>query len=435
MGEIDKPYRSDLPHQAKEWEDPSLRWEEMEAGIFAKILAEDPTFFDRRKKRRLFFWFSFGVILLLVGAFSGWFFLSHNGETKSSDVDRSYPGIQNEVAPVAAQPVPSPNGQPTVFHLPIASDTDIIEVETKPADQKTDELPTLGEPGIAEEPTQAGNRAAIPAIRVTLPLGRPIPPVASGATNHLQLEIMPVAVPQAKAERKPLRASIAAYGGGVLSNGRYQGSSTAADLRNSFTSSLFGYEGGLEWRLPVMRRSDIALGIGYQAVFQNIDSYTERQVPVEQPNTITHVTYFRVGGRTSYEYGDTSLTGTEKNRLVQYNSRHKLLLSAAWGRQISWRSWALRASLGVVGQNNLRSEGRTLAADGAVMSYESTSPILRSWQLQSNVGFQISRSLGSSFAIELKYQWRRQWTNSSLEDGLIWRPNFHFLGAGVSIRL
>ncbi len=435
MGEIDKPYHSTPPSQAKEWEDPSLRWEEMEAGIFEKIVAEDPQFFDRRRKRRLLFWWSFCALTVLVGGLLGWYLQQDFSVPATQEIDRPIPGMQDEAPPIVMKeaPVQSQTAERIIPQVvstgPIAERASITQQSQPNSGHQT--------PSTTEERAEANatSHSAMRKMAVAQVLNNSIPLIEDKEPPHIELNIQmlpPTATPQKKERSKAL---LAAYGGGIYSNSEYEGPSFAGALRNTFTSPLFGYEFGVEWRQPLMSHSEIGLGVGYQSVFQNIDSYTERQVPVEVTNAVVEITHFRVGDRTSYEHGDVTTAGTEKNRLVQYNSQRNLLLSAKWNQQVQWRSWRVRASAGVIGLKTMQTEGRTLAADGAIIAYDQENPILHSWQLQSQLGLMISRPLNAKVALEVGYQWRRQWSNTSLEDGLIWRPDVHFLGAGMTIRL
>ncbi len=69
--------------KGKGWEDPAFSWENMQDGIFGKIVEEDPDFFKEKRRRRVPVWFWF-CVAILAGSGLIYTLVEDGGSSKNS---------------------------------------------------------------------------------------------------------------------------------------------------------------------------------------------------------------------------------------------------------------------------------------------------------------------------------------------------------------
>ncbi len=432
-------------------QDPAFAWDDMKAGIFERIRAEDPHFFEQRRRRRIPLWLWIGAAALLLGGAAYW--------CRPGDRPAGGPTLPHR-----------PDPMPASDHRPVATDTrppgvEIRTTETPPAPPETSARKARGNRPPQVPGTRAGNRPVGEAAsrrpengpaaerkelrrpgtgepaRLASPPIRPVtmrhtPPGAAGPAWQAappRLAAGPPATqdgPQAGPQRAP--RIITLTGGPSVSGTGYGGSSAAAGLRNGHSTPVSGYRLGLEAWLPLGAGGHLLLGLDRQAHRQYIDISTERPFDTLLQDIVLATTHHIVGNILSDTRGDTLVTAIQKNRLAKYNRFRTVQVQAGYARTVAVGKWFLRPYAGLSAGYLIRQDGWTVAADRSIFPFGNADPILRRLQLKAMAGAQAERPLPGPFSLVLRYQADKAWTNNSLEQDLKWRPATHSFSVGLA---
>lgn len=450
-------------NKGQDWDDPAFGWENMQAGIFEKIEAADPDFFQEKRRRRLPIWFWFLVAVVLAGGGITAYFqkgMKSSGTMPTATKQQVFsPEIkpQNEpaTAPKTVTETPLNNSEhqtttaqdftkrPTrksaerKSNRPPTKQQSIASISTNRPDQpvlKNGEMPNTSAVAAPDEPK--GILASDnPIAENTNPAQIPV----LGIRPFLMVPSVPMLAEQPITPSKPPTAkgkwSLTAMGGGLLSTTPYTGSSPAVALRNAHSSPWFGYQYGLNLEVPVGKKAGIFVGASRQVAYQNIDIYTERQIQVKQENVLLSVTHNIVAGSSTPTYGDTTVNAVEKNRLVNYNELKTVQGQLGFTWRITSKNWHFSPFAGAAVGYVTGMEGFTVAADKSILAFGKASPILRNFQFAPLAGVQVERDLGKALALGLRYQFQQQINNTSRETDMSYKPATSFLSLGLTMRL
>lgn len=441
----------------QEWEDPAFAWDDMKAGIFEKITAEDPDFFREKRKRRLAIWWWFGAAVLLIGGIVTWQFSSSQEAVPPNapavapveqqaretapvaDSEKAQnPAGANESSGVADSGERPPSGQATPV-LPKAKNNrtsaqNLPQPAPEFAENKTEKVVAAAVPDPVQ--TNSGESSTAPAVPSLLPVALRL--LATGQT------VPTLAVPAFAAAKNtdendgdntpPSQGQwqVAATGGTAFLFGKYAGASDAVGLRNDHTTPWFGYQLGLEVAAPVSAHGQVFFGLNRQVLSQLIDVRTQRQFDVLQQNALVHVTHYVVGDRAVETYGDTTVTATERNRLVNYNEFRSVQAQLGYARNFGHENWNLRPFAGLAVGLFDHQEGLTVADDRSIFAFDNENPILQRFQLKTVVGVAVERKISNQLSLTVRYRFDQQWNNASREPGLRVRPSVHGISIGVA---
>lgn len=226
-------------------------------------------------------------------------------------------------------------------------------------------------------------------------------------------------------------------GGGLLSYSSYDPMSEAAELRNSHTASLFGFHYGIKIQQRLNRHLFMFTGLDQQVYYQDIDFIAERPAKFGPEGAIydwqysNDPTYREVVSA----LGDTTIAGMQVRRVTQRNKYRSTQLRSGLGLTLGNENWRLHPSIGVVFGVLDRAKGWNVTDDLSVLEYSTTDDIFEKLQLMSIAGIDIQRRLNDIFYLKLGYQYRQQWNNAAIGDGLDYKPGFHYLSVGVQMDL
>lgn len=447
----------------QEWDDAAFSWDNMKDGIFENILAEDPQFFEEKRKKRMPIWFWFSAGLLLLGGIGFWL-LHTNEEPISPELPAAVPveevPVMNQPIATSSEPdkairekhsqpnetkVDSPNnpanrikqmnGLSTSGSIPLAAFGKTTQVEAVGSDslpngfshiQKKDSV--VNEP-VDEPENLRPNASALLALKLeTLNIDPSTPSL-----------VLPVLVEKQNNEgggdetEELGKWRIAATGGSIFSFAKYSGTSAAAALRNDNTSPYFGYEYGLTAIKPLANNNSLLFGLNRQVAYQNIDIYTEREIQTLQKNVLLSITHYAVGGRTSETYGDTVVQDTQKTWLVQYNEFKSVQAEFGFAKNISLKKWSVSPLVGIAAGLVTHQDGRTVAADKSVFEFNADNAIVQRFQFKTWAGLEVGRKLTERVSLLFRYRFDKQWNNASAEKDLVLRPANHEVSLGVAM--
>lgn len=451
-------------NDGKGWDDPAFGWDNMQQGIFEKIVEEDPDFFKEKRMRRVPFWFWFCAAMLVGG---GVFLYFQNGSKVTPKAPKPHSTLNENIASVQPNIVentgiatPKSNSEATES---IASNT-ISNDEKTSANNQSNRKSTTAKPLnstavkssapalFVDEKSAAivrnDDQIAIEKERQspqTLTLS--ITPLTHLSVLDIHPFLFPLAAPIIEPQPKTPSTepsetpkpkgqwSLSATGGGLLSNTKYTGSSAAVALRNEHTSPWFGYQYGMALNAPFCPKARLFIGVNRQVAYQNIDIYTERMVRHAQKNALLAIKHNVVAGNSTNSYGDTTVNAIEKNRLVHYNEQKSVQSQVGFAWQITSKRWHFSPFAGCAVGYLTSMEGFTVAADKSIFGFGKAAPILRKFKFLPLAGFNVERDLGKALALTMNYQFQRQINNASKEIGMSYKPVTSFVSLGISMKM
>lgn len=453
----------------QEWDGPTFSWEEMQGGIFDKILEEEPGFFEEKPRRRMAIWFWLGAAALLLGGFGIWQFSGLTGASHTGGEKESTPNC----------PATAPTETQEIKTAPIANipndlkDNNLSKnIDGKQASRiNTNIIPAENNPAFISEKNSGNingglfiveknsdetvaNKPAQNTEQNTVPTNKSFSEIPSSLflkihfleveTNYPSLALSVKAEAETGPEnngknnndghQKKGQWAVAATGGSVISLSKYAGSSTAEILRNNNTSPYFGYQFGVGISAPLSQKSHLFFGANRAVVYQNIDIQTARQVDVLQKNALLHETRYVVGNRVESVHGDTLVTGTERNRLVKYNAFKSIQIHAGYARDFSNKKWTFSPFGGLAAGMVDHQKGYTVADDKSIFPFDKDNPILQRFQFQALAGVNAERKLSDNISLLFQYRFDQQLNNASAESGLTLRPAYHFCSLGIAMQ-
>ncbi|MEZ4954329.1 MAG: hypothetical protein R2825_12250 [Saprospiraceae bacterium] len=454
--------KNNRPH-GQEWDDAAFGWDNMKDGIFENILAEDPQFFEEKRKKRMPIWFWFSAGLLLLGGLGFWF-MHTNEEPTSPKLPAAVPveELPAKDQPIATATEPDKifvekNNQPTEANnaSPInpsirpnqINDPSTLGSTQSAAFGKTTQVEAVISNGVptAFSKIEEEKLASIEPVYETQNLHSDTPSLLALKLEALKVDpstpslVLPVLVEkndgseEGNNEEKKGKWRFAATGGSIFSFAKYAGTSAAAALRNDNTSPYFGYEYGLTAAKPLANNNSLLFGLNRQVAYQNIDIYTERQIWTLQKNVLLSVTHYAVGGRTSEIYGDTIVQDTQKTWLVQYNEFKSVQAEFGFAKNISLKKWSISPLAGIAVGLVTHQDGRTVAADKSVFEFNADNAIVNQFQFKTWAGLEVGRQLTERVSLLLRYRFDKQWNNASAEKDLVLRPSNHEVSLGVAM--
>lgn len=447
----------------QEWEDAAFGWDNMKDGIFENILAEDPQFFEEKRKKRIPIWFWFSTALLLLGGIGFWL-QNANEETTTTEQPITVPveEVPKNNQPVAAASAPDKvftenNNQPNEANAdsPINPPNRLDQVNGLSTSGST-QFAAFGETTQVEavdtnavtnvfSKIEEENPASNEPINETQYLRPNAPSLLAVTLGTLDSDpfipslVLPVLAEKQNAKEEENKEEekgkwrIAATGGSIFSYAKYSGASAAAALRNDNTSPYFGYEYGLTAAKPLANNNSLLFGLNRQVAYQNIDIYTERQIWTLQKNVLLSITHFAVGGRTSETYGDTIVLDTQKTWLVQYNEFKSVQAEFGFTKNIFLKKWSFSPLVGIATGLVTHQDGRTVAADKSVFEFNADNAIVKRFQFKTWAGVEVGRKLTEQVSLLFRYRFDKQWNNASAEKGLVLRPANHEVSLGVAM--
>lgn len=450
----------------EEWNDPSFSWEEMQEGIFDKILEEEPDFFEEKPRRRIAIWFWFGAAALIFGGLGAWYFMNDKDETIIQPSNNTPTEIiETKTSPVAESNIKEektntvkPNNLIQTNKLS-TSTISLSKKSTVQKDASTEKTlfntknETLISSNQITEPEKEENNLSpqliidnkiqtpaslsvnIPFVKLEkepLILSTTYPKQENTEENIDGLKDDEEESQKDKNKKEKGQWAVVATGGTVLSFSKYSGNSNAENLRNDNTSPFFGYQFGVEAFAPLSSKSRITFGVNRAVVYQNIDIQTFRQVQELQENALLHVTHYAVGNRVAEVHGDTLVTGIERNRLVKYNEFKSIRAHAGYMRDFKKENWSFSPFAGMSFGFIDHQDGYTVAQDNSIFAFNNDNPIFNRLQVNSMAGIAVERKIGKSISLLFQYRIDQQWNNASAEDELNLRPANHYLSAGIS---
>jgi hypothetical protein len=456
------------PNKGKGWEDPAFSWENMQDGIFGRIVEVDPDFFKKKRRRRLPIWFWFCVAIFAGG---GLYYASSNRDVPSNPSNlgqptQSSPSFKKEeqastnqrkveekqqklyAAPKnleyqkpnkATQPNSNRTNkdyqkQQSVFHNlnhdpPISSENNNNQAVAK----QNIGLPIVSEAHV--QPTESTSLIESRQVEAAAFLATLDIPSFAVPTNFPIIQPFFLPKKENPNEKTQHNWSIAVNGGSLVSFSKYTGSSGSVALRNGHSSPWFGYQYGVGVGTSIAKKGQLFLNLNRQVAYQNIDIYTERRVEKTIPNALLSVERFVVGNRVIETHGDTTVGATEKNRLVHYNEQKSIQGQLGYAWLFDRKYWHFNLNSGLAMGYLTKQDGFTIAADGAILGFNNDRPIFRNFQFAPFAGLGIERDLGRRFAINMNYQFQKHINNASVEANTQLKPAFHSLSIGARLKL
>ena len=451
-------------------QDP-LHWENMKDGIFEKVLAEDPDFFERRRRRRGVIWF--GSLTLVVIAIVLSVFLVK--DLTEQPVDQT-PSTNSSALDVAQADSKEPSQN--FVHSAVADKSAIANIESDSemalrngekslviAESAVDQNQSAGQPLQIDEIRNAGINDVTSVTEVGESAQQSTGSITAETVrreqiNHERLKAVPYASFEYSTDEALVRDAhqttpteatmnleqsnddqkvsgtwrLFAAGGWATSSTRLAGNSTAVGLRNDNTTAHQGFHIDLGVEAPLGKSLFAIASMSYQQSLQEIDISTEREVEVTKRNVLLHVTHFVVGNRSSEVYGDTTVIGIEKNRLHYTNTYRWVHLNAGAGYRYTRAGWSVSPTLGAA-FGRMWAQGYTVANDGAIIPIDGENAIYRAESYKLWGGVAVERAITSQLNLSLGYRFDKQLNNASSEEGVEFKPLFHRVSVGLSVNL
>lgn len=461
----------------KEWENSKFAWDNMQGPIFELIEKEDPSFFEEKRRKRLLpFWLLNGILAIFFVAVIIWTLRDFNSNAISLHPtdDRTEHVLMDKNNSLGS----AINNNNT-----ISSSNDHPEAERKQQEKSFGVGKVIAKrtSRLASKKLNLGSSSNIASSQIEVPYNEEVSiekksssfisqanasttdaanlTTANGITTQEEesifdleylalypielLDDRPFFISEDRIVDRDLRTGLShpkyclnPYAGALVSFSKYKGDSPAANLRNENTSLWYGWQYGLRVDLPLNTKHAIYFDINRAVSFQDIDISTEREVMIEQQNVLLKSTNYIVGAYQELQYGDTLTTGIERNRLLNENKQESIQLNVGFATQCQFNgSLRINPFIGFgIGYMN-RHSGFTVSEDGAILAFDSKSPIQKSLLLNLQTGFQLGYSLSDRMSISTRYQYGKQFNDTSVESNLHWRPSFHYVSIGTNFYL
>ena len=438
-----------------EWEQNSYSWEVMQPGIFERIETEAPDFFkEKPAKRRFGFWLFAGVTSFLIISIS-LTMLFHSDFT----ISNKYPTVLKESTPnfFKKNQTAKTSNIETILSLKdkeqqqsnaqrerfIINNQNIITSSSRKQEssaiQKTSTL-NLDRSNSQPLPTLKPQSKTIPPNHIKkkymsrVLIEQKTTSIKSGTGPELNLQnVPPRNLMHDPSKKQNTNWRLTTSGGAILSFAKYKGDAPAVALRNDHSSAIFGWQYGMRISRSFQNNIGIHIGIDRITTSQSIDITTERPVEVHHENVLLSTTHYIVGNREEKLYGDTTVNGIERNRLVHHNNQRSVMFHSGVSTLFRLKNRiGLRPYAGIALGVLTKSSGKTVLADGTIESYDKSNPKYKKYHQKAILGIDAEFQLSHQFSIIAGYRLDSQLNNSSLESGLTWKPNMHLISFGAS---
>lgn len=438
-------------------------WDNVKDGTFTNINAASYNFFVFEKAEQYFpLQIVSAVVFVLLVSLSGWLYLLYEPQTPKRlfeldshllemAYDNACHGDVKQNSMISNKHVGAERNINNIFNTIKSDDlkavgyyristSDYVESLLMRLQQETDNLlnsnPVSVTSTVDYGPYLTSTASSEQELLPVRPPAKIYPLVLQVPTPSVSLpDLMPTVLPfkNESTLRTPLYLSLT--GGGLTSFSVFKSNNVAAQLRNAHTSNLRGYHYGLQARKIIGRSAFLKFGIDQQHYFQDVEMTVERLFD-EKPHAEVSWRYATPEHQEINEiHGDTTIAGMEIRRFVQHNKYSSTQVSMGWGYTLGNDKWQYRPAfsmgMGVLDD----ASGWTLGENLELIEYGVVDDLFQRIQLFSVAGLEVERKIGEYVGFHLGYQYRQQWSNATSEKDLSFRPGFHYLSAGIQIKL